>query len=203
MCQSPCAHRKLTDRPSLWRAHSSMSLTYSSPPFCPLHLSHRLFSNVLYQHDKPYHRHDEGTMGRQIAKHLANTSVWRFWIQEPISLRSKVQEVLQFSQMAGSFKDLGHGKNFPGCLPTEPHMCQKMASSIATCSKCPPLSRPLRVLDSTPHRKWQCGTVGTGDKMWKQVHSCWRQHTKQTAVALCQALSWSWPASRARPGHLG
>lgn len=33
------------------------------------HLTLHLFSKVLYQHDKPHHRHNEKTVERQIAKH--------------------------------------------------------------------------------------------------------------------------------------
>lgn len=145
MCQSrACPHRKPRDGPSLWRAHSSMSFLalrlHSATSICPSIYSLKCSPGMI----NPITEIMRGIMERQIAKHLANTYVWRFWIEEPISLHSlrfrKCGKPLRWQEAPN--EDLGHRKNFPECLPTEPQDGQDTAqetswSNAAPCSKMP------------------------------------------------------------------
>lgn len=94
-------------------------ISCSSPPFCHLHLSLHLFTQVQSRHDKSHHRDNERNYGKAdckaLGKHLRLKVLDR---GAHLPSLSKVQEMWQTSQMAGSSKrGPGPSEEFPRMPP--------------------------------------------------------------------------------------
>lgn len=127
-----------------------MSLTsYSSSLFCPLHLSQRLFSKVLYQHDKPYHRHNEGTMEDRLQ------STWHTLQSEGFGHRSPFPFTVRFRKCCNPLrwkvapKTWDMGRTSQDAFPQSHTTDRKWPLVLLHVQKCPPHSRPLRTLKLT------------------------------------------------------